>query len=151
MRGSILRITLLAAVSSLVLVAAAPLAAAPPEGTYTVTPLVSDVPGAAAATDPNLVNGWGLARSATSPWWVADNGTDRSTLYTGAGAINSLVVGVDGGPTGAVFAGVPGNFLVASTASPALLPANFLFASEDGKIRAWRGGSAAALVTANGG
>ena len=150
MRGPILRITFVATVASLALVAAAQLPAEPPGGTYDVTPLVSDVPGAAAATDPNLVNGWGLARSATSPWWVADNGTDKSTLYTGAGTINSLVVGVDGGPTGAVFAGVPGNFLVASTASPALAPANFVFASEDGMIRAWRGGSAAALVTASG-
>lgn len=150
MRGPILRITFLATVASLALVAVAQLPAAPPSGTYAVTPLVSDVPGAAAATDPNLVNGWGLARSATSPWWVADNGTDRATLYTGAGAINSLVVGVDGGPTGAVFAGIPDNFLVATTASPTLAPANFIFSSEDGMIRAWRGGSTAALVTAHG-
>ena len=120
MRGPILRITFLATVASLALVAVAQLPAAPPSGTYAVTPLVSDAPGTAAATDPNLVNGWGLPRSATSPWWVADNGTDRATLYTGAGAINSLVVGVDGGPTGAVFAGIPDNFLVATTASPTL-------------------------------
>jgi uncharacterized protein (TIGR03118 family) len=148
MHGVILRCALTAAVLSISLAAAAPLAAAPP-GTYTVTPLVSDVPGVAPATDPNLVNGWGLARSATSPWWVADNGTDKATLYTGAGAIVPLVVSVDGGPTGVVFAGIPDNFLVASTASPTLAPASFIFASEDGKIRAWRGGSAAALVTAD--
>jgi uncharacterized protein (TIGR03118 family) len=150
MHGVILRATLVVAFS-LALVAATALQAAPPDGTYVVTPLVSDVPGAAAATDPNLVNGWGLARSATSPWWVADNGSNKSTLYTGAGAINALVVGVDGGPTGAVFAGIADNFLVASTTSTTLAPANFIFASEDGKIRAWRGGSTAALVTAQGG
>src|SRR5213076_1329157 len=97
MRRSILRLSLLATVSILALAAATPLAAAPPGGSYVVTPLVSDVPGAAAVTDPRLVNGWGLTRSATSPWWVADNGTDMSTLYNGAGAIQSLVVGVDGG------------------------------------------------------
>ena len=28
------------------------------------------------ASDPTLVNGWGLAALAGSPWWVADNGTD---------------------------------------------------------------------------
>jgi uncharacterized protein (TIGR03118 family) len=150
MHGFILRATLVVAFS-LALVAATSLQAAPPDGTFAVTPLVSDVPGAAAATDPNLVNGWGLTRSATSPWWVADNGSNKSTLYTSAGAINALVVGVDGGPTGAVFAGIAGNFLVASTASTTLAPANFIFASEDGKIRAWRGGSTAALVTAQGG
>src|SRR6188472_4382643 len=151
MRGPILRITFLAAVASAALVAAAQLPAAPPGGTFAVTSLVSNVPGAAAATDPNLVNGWGLARSGTSPWWVADNaaGTGKATLYTGAGAINPLVVAVDGGPTGAVFAGVAGNFLVATTASATLAPASFIFDSEDGMIRAWRGGSAA-LVTAHG-
>ena len=150
MRSPILRLTFLATVATLALVAATQLPAAPPGGTFAVTPLVSDVPGAAAATDPNLVNGWGLTRSPTSPWWVADNGTNRSTLYTGGGAINPLVVGVDGGPTGTVFAGIAGNFLVATTASPALAPANFIFASEDGMIRAWRGGSTAALLTAHG-
>jgi uncharacterized protein (TIGR03118 family) len=149
-----LRTIVAAAVFSLALSAAAPLTAAPPGGTFTVTKLVSDVPGAATLTDPNLVNGWGLARSGTSPWWVADNGTDRSTLYIASPtlAINPLVVGVDGGPTGAVFAGIAGNFLVGTTASPTTLaPASFVFASEDGKIRAWRGGSTAALVTASGG
>ena len=151
MHRTILRTALVTAVVSAALVVSAQVAAAPPDGTYAVTPLVSDVPGAAAATDPNLVNGWGLARSATSPWWVADNGTDKSTLYTGAGAINPLVVGVDGGPTGAVFAGIANNFPVATTASTTLGPASFIFASEDGMIRAWRGGSTAALVTAHGG
>ena len=69
---------------------AAPLSAAPPGGTYyTVTPAGLGHPGRGAADRPDLVNGWGLARSATSPWWVADNGPEpsKSTLYTGAGAI----------------------------------------------------------------
>ncbi len=61
---------------------------------YQQTNLVSDVPGLAAVTDPHLVNAWGLSRSATSPWWVADNGTGLSTLYNGAGAIQALVVTV---------------------------------------------------------
>src|SRR3954447_25321418 len=132
MHRFLLRAALVSAIFSLTLVASPQLAAAPPGGSYTVTPLVSDVPGAAAATDPNLVNGWGLARSATSPWWVADNGAGngKATLYTGAGVINALVVNVDGGPTGAVFAGVAGNFLVATTASATLAPANFIFDSE---------------------
>ena len=58
MHGFILRAALVAAFVSLALVAAAPLPAAPPDGTYKVTALVSDVPGAASVTDPNLVNGW---------------------------------------------------------------------------------------------
>src|SRR5947208_16133279 len=78
---------------------------------YQQTNLVSDVPGMAATTDPHLVNPWGIARSQTSPWWVADNGTGVSTLYTGTGQMLSLVVTIPpppGGtppssPTGIVF------------------------------------------------
>jgi uncharacterized protein (TIGR03118 family) len=150
MHALVLRGTLVALALSLTLAAAAPSTAAPPGGVYTVTPLVSDVPGAAKNVDPNLVNGWGLARSDTSPWWVSDNGMDKSSLYTGDGTVLALAPTVEGGPTGAVFAGIPGNFLVGTTADPnTRLPASFVFASEDGKIRAWRGGSAAALVTAD--
>ena len=52
--------------------------------------LVSDQPGKAPLIDPDLVNAWGLAASpgtdATpgSPLWVADNGSDKATLYAGA-------------------------------------------------------------------
>src|SRR3569623_297653 len=37
-------------------------------------------------SDASLVNGWGLSAGPTTPWWVADNGTDKSTLYNGTGA-----------------------------------------------------------------
>ena len=96
-------------------------------------PLVSDQAGVAAHTDPNLVNAWGLTASATSPWWVSDNGTDLSTLYRGDGTPQALVVHVAGGPTGTVF-NVTGSFAL-PTGGRAL----FLFDSEDGKIRAWNG------------
>ena len=114
------------------LVAASPLAAAE-QNSYTVTPLVSDQAGVAAHTDPNLVNAWGLTASAGSPWWVADNGTDLSTLYGGDGTPRTLVVTVAGGPTGTV----------ANTTTGFILPtggrAAFLFDSEDGIVRAWNG------------
>jgi uncharacterized protein (TIGR03118 family) len=149
MHGHLLRGMLAVVALALALAAAAPLAAAPPGNAYMVTPLVSDVPGAALNPDPNLVNGWGLARSPTSPWWVSDNKTNKSSLYTGDGTVLALAPDVEGGPTGVVFAGIANNFLVGSTAAPNVLaPAAFIFASEDGKIRAWRGGSTAALVTA---
>ncbi len=149
MHRFVLRTIFAAVVLTMTLAAAGPVPAAPPGGTFAVTPLVSDVTGAAAVTDPNLVNAWGLARSGTSPWWVADNATKKATLYNSAGAINSLVVAVDGGPTGAVFAGIDNNFLVATDASTDLAPARFIFDSEDGMIRAWRAGGTA-LVTASG-
>ena len=56
---------------------------------YIQTNLVSSIPGvgtnATNALDTQLINAWGLARSATSPWWISDNGTGLSTLYNGAG------------------------------------------------------------------
>jgi uncharacterized protein (TIGR03118 family) len=114
-------------------VAASPLTAAE-RNSYTVTPLVSDQPGVAAQTDPNLVNAWGLTSGPTSPWWVSDNGTDKSTLYRGSdGAIQGLVVAVAGGPTGAVFNPTTGFVL------PTGGKASFIFDSEDGKLRAWNG------------
>jgi uncharacterized protein (TIGR03118 family) len=153
---TIIRAALVAAFSTVALAAAAPLTAAPPGDAYTVTPLASDVPGVAPTLDSNLVNGWGLARSAGSPWWVADNGTDKTTIYNGAGVLQLIgglaFQGVAGKPTGAVFSGITGQFQVGTTASPTTLgTSNFIFASEDGMIRAWRGGSTAALVTASGG
>src|SRR6266516_1653188 len=121
------------------LVAVSPLAAAE-QNAYTVTPLVSDQPGVATHTDPHLVNAWGLTAGpvtagnpAGTPWWVADNGTDRSTLYDGTGVARSLVVTVDGGPTGAVF-NLTSGFLL-PTGGKAL----FLFDNEDGQILGWNG------------
>src|SRR4051812_26690507 len=63
---------------------------------YIQTDLVSSIPGVGTnstnALDAQLINPWGLARSATSPWWVADNGTGVSTIYNGAGTKQGLVV-----------------------------------------------------------
>jgi len=125
---------------------------APHGNHYTVTPLASDVPGLAPTTDAHLVNTWGLARSATSPWWIANNGTASTSIYTGAGA--PFPIGgqsfkdVPGDPTGAVFSGIDGQFEVGTDSDPTLLKSNFIFDSEDGTISAWRPGSTAALVTA---
>ena len=55
-----------------------------PAGTsiFHETDLVSDMPGVAAVTDPNLVNAWGIALSGGSPFWVSDNGTGVATIYS---------------------------------------------------------------------
>ena len=31
--------------------------------------------------DAQVVNAWGLAASGSSPWWIANNGTDSSSLF----------------------------------------------------------------------
>ena len=86
------------------IVAAAAVAAVPAsaaqDNSYTVHALTSNIAGATVNTDPNLVNGWGLTAGPTTPWWVSDNGTDKSTLYTADGTPQSRVVNVPGGPTG---------------------------------------------------
>lgn len=99
--------------------------------------LVADRPGAAALTDPQLVNAWGLSAGPTTPLWVSDNGTDAATLYRGGipGApisIVPLVVKIpDGAPTGQVFNDTNGFVLGDGQ------PARFVFASENGAIDAW--------------
>lgn len=104
---------------------------------YTQTNLVSDIPGLAKFTDPDLVNPWGIIHSATSPWWVADNGMGLSTLYDGSGVKRSLVVTIPGiensksTPTGIVFNGGP-DFNITPDS-----PARFIFVTEDGTIAAW--------------
>ena|SRR5437016_3444768 len=53
--------------------------------TFTQTNLVSDVPGMARITDPNLVNPWGMALGTNSGLWVADNGSGKATTHDGDG------------------------------------------------------------------
>jgi uncharacterized protein (TIGR03118 family) len=98
---------------------------------YQVTILVSNETGVAPVTDTNLVNAWGIAASSGSPWWVANNGTGTSTLYTGAGVKQSLTVTVPGAPTGMIFSGASHFNLAANR------PATFMWASEDGTISGW--------------
>jgi uncharacterized protein (TIGR03118 family) len=118
---------------------------AAPNNRYAVTNLVSDQPGVAQITDPNLKNAWGLAAGPMTPIWVANNHTDSATVYVGAvdgspiqGPV--LTVPVDGGaPTGQVFNPTTG-FMVPSAGAPA----NFIFDSESGNITAWSVGDAGA-------
>ena len=108
---------------------------------FVVRGLVSDGSVPDTTVDPNLVNAWGLAASETGPWWIANEATDTSTLYDGAGQKRSLVVTVAGGPTGIVSNRTTGFVVRAGSASA---PARFIFACEDGKIRGWAGNVPAA-------
>src|SRR5438445_12047541 len=79
--------------------------------TYSSTNFQSDIAGVAQHIDPNLVNPWGMAASASGTIWVSDNGTGVSTLYHQDGTAASLVVEIPtsarnrgtGNPTGVVF------------------------------------------------
>jgi uncharacterized protein (TIGR03118 family) len=123
---------------------------------YVQKNLVSDISqpanadGTAVGVDPNLRNSWGLARGASSPWWVNNNGTGTSTLYTGAGAPVGLVVtvpnakGAEGpsSPTGIIFNGTADFVLAAGN------PAAFIFATKNGTISGW--GPPATPISATG-
>jgi hypothetical protein len=57
----------------------------PAQAQYHLTNLVSNQVHQAPTIDPLLANAWGLARSATGPWWIGDNDTGWSTLYQANG------------------------------------------------------------------
>ena len=103
------------------------------ENVYTVTNLQTT------ATDPSLVNGWGLAALPTSPWWVADNGTDVSTLYRADGVKQALTVAVPNAPTGLVANDAGTGFVVTKQTStgPVSGSSRFIFSTEEGTILGW--------------
>ena len=106
---------------------------------YQQTNLVSDQPGMATTTDPDLVNSWGLSRSSGSPWWVANNGTGTSTLYNGVGVKQALVVTIPPAP-GNTGTGLPTGTVYNGTTDFQLTPGNaarFIFVTEDGTLSGW--------------
>jgi uncharacterized protein (TIGR03118 family) len=115
---------------------------------YQVTNLVSNQVGQAPTIDPLLANAWGLARSATSPWWISDNDTGWSTLYSATGTQVSLRVVIPtagngptsptggngpGTPTGIVSNGSTSDFEIDGVKS------SFIFSTLDGTISGWPG------------
>jgi uncharacterized protein (TIGR03118 family) len=108
------------------------------------TNLVSDGTVPAITTDPNLKNPWGLTQGPT-PFWIANQATNTSTLYDGGGipqpAGSPLIVNIPQtratppqGPTGVVFNGT-NDFVI--TKDQASNPALFIFAGLDGSLSGW--------------
>src|SRR5690348_16779018 len=140
---------------------AAPAGASAHIGSYRQINLVSDQPGKANLPDSDLVNAWGLAASPGtnaspgSPLWVADNGSDKATLYAAGSTPNSvskvgLTVNVTGAaPTGQVFNGYGSAFIVKDgqgNSGSSL----FIFDTENGTIDGWApnvGGPSPSMVT----
>jgi uncharacterized protein (TIGR03118 family) len=109
-------------------------------GNYRQTNLVSNQAGVAQLMDPNLKNAWGLAAGPTTPLWVADNGTDKATIYRGFPtnpiSIAHPPVDIPGGePTGQVFSG-----------TSAFGGAFFILDSEAGNIVSWNPTAGAAIA-----
>ena len=132
-------------------------AAAATANAYIQHNLVADTPGIADVTDPNLINPWGIAISATSPFWISDGGTGLATVYsTSATATITQVTAVKvtiphGAGSTDTFGVVTGEL---SNTTTAFLLANgnkasFIFATEDGTISAWNTGTTAQVKIDN--
>jgi uncharacterized protein (TIGR03118 family) len=138
MRQVLLRLDVLRSVVATVAVALAAISL-PASAGFIQANLVSDITGLAIVTDSNLKNPWGVSHSAASPFWVSDQATGLSTLYTvNAGGVskNALQVTIPTtttgpqGPTGQVNNNTS-SFMVNSA------PASFIFANLNGTISAW--------------
>ena len=124
-------------------------------GLYNQTNLVSDISGLATITDPQLINPWGFSHSATSPFWISNQGMNSSTLYavTGPTTVTKTVInapsgfvgiptipGGPNGPTGQVSNGNTSSFVLANNQN-----ARFIFADLNGTISAWNGGASSTI------
>jgi uncharacterized protein (TIGR03118 family) len=118
------------------------------ETTFLQTNLVSNSISIPAVTiDPNLINPWGLTHSATSPFWVSDNGMGVTTVYTGTGTLvkvggfDAITIAPPRGqtspasPTGDVFNIAGSGFNITSGDNTG--SSVFIFATEDGTISGW--------------
>jgi uncharacterized protein (TIGR03118 family) len=104
---------------------------------YSSTNLTSNLTGKAKYTDTLLENPWGMAYAPGGAFWVSDELSGWSTLYSGTGEPQSLQVvvppasgKVPGSPTGMVYNG-SSEFAIDSWVSA------FLFDTLDGTIQGW--------------
>src|SRR5438067_7022121 len=134
----------------------------PPGSAYRQTNLLSDIPGLAPVLDLLLVNPWGVTATASSPFWVANNGTSTSRLIRGdvGGAPVVLnpspqTITIPGGlPTGTVANPSTTDFVLPGACASAPCSARFLFASITGNITGWNpnapaAGSTTAVIAAS--
>lgn len=101
--------------------------------------LVSDTPGQAVRTDPNLINPWGIVAGPSTPFWISNNHTGTSTIYQGSSKPAPLVVAIPAAP-GSTEGGAPTGTVFNSTSGFEVgpgQPARFIFATEDGTISGW--------------
>ena len=132
---------------------------------YLVHNLVADAASTASPPadfiDSRLVNPWGLATSATSPFWVCDAGTGLSTIYT-VNVTNTTALGTPnattqpavpgaGGAANGVCTGIVPNTAPATTPptfpvtapGKAAVAAGWIFVTQDGVLSAWASGASA--------
>jgi uncharacterized protein (TIGR03118 family) len=118
---------------------------------FTQNNLISNMPGLATITDPNLVNPWGVSFAGGSPIWISNQATNTSILPSVVGSTGvsenftvniPTTAGPAVGPTGQVananaIAGMSNGFAVNNGGNGA--SAEFIFANLNGSIAAWNG------------
>src|SRR5258708_2062845 len=126
---------------------------------YPRTDLVTNSGAGGTVNDFHLVNGWGLVSTGTSPFWVSDNATGFSTLYsinntngvaaTQVGLFVSVpsATGGQGSPTGIVAPETPAGVTAFTTSrvnpvtrKQAPAHAIFIFGRPDGTSSGWNPG-----------
>jgi uncharacterized protein (TIGR03118 family) len=129
-------------------------------GPYVQTDLVSDLSAVGATiTEPTLVNPWGISHSATSPFWISNQGTNFTNLWAVTGQTNITKVTAVNPPTGNIMippggvgavgpTGQVNNGNPSSTSFPVGNGGNggsahFIFANLNGTISAWDTGPTA--------
>src|SRR5258705_3244114 len=114
---------------------------------YVQTNLVSDIAGLAMATDPHLVNPWGVSFIVGNPFWISDQGSNSTTLYSVDSTVVNSPVPVftvnipptgGPGPTGQVSNTNDSSFHL--TAPGDTSAALFIFTDLNGTISAWNPG-----------
>jgi uncharacterized protein (TIGR03118 family) len=127
---------------------------------YVQTDLVSDIPGLATITEPTLVNPWGISHTTTSPFWISDQGTNFTNLWSVTGQTTVTKVTAVNPPTGNIAiptsgsgpAQGPTGQVANQNPSPSSFPvgnggnggsAHFIFANLNGTISAWDTGATA--------
>jgi uncharacterized protein (TIGR03118 family) len=109
---------------------------------------------AAAHTDSELVNPWGIAFFPGAPIWVGDNGSGKSTFYDNLGNKAGSVTVPASANAGATNPAPVTGVVINSSATDFLLggpgsSAAFIFATEDGTISGWNGGASGVLKVDN--
>jgi uncharacterized protein (TIGR03118 family) len=132
------------AAAAVFLIGASSGALAAPAFLYKQTNLTSNQPHVALHIDPNLQNAWGVTFLPASvfpggsPFWVSDNSSGLSTLYTATGMLAAPPVNIPSpsADTGGTPTGLVAN-LTLFTASPGFQGDIFIFDTEDGTIVGW--------------
>jgi uncharacterized protein (TIGR03118 family) len=127
---------------------------------YTQTNLVSDLSSEGAqVTDSSLINPWGMAFSAKSPFWISDQGKGVATIYPVSASdtatkakltvtIPPAAAGSSSSPTGQVFNTSASGFNIPGPSGSA--PAMFIFDTLQGTIAGWNSGSTAEIMVNKG-